>query len=253
MKVLCNNREIGNDIYAEILDVVLSALRLGEKLLNTYSEEHLATLDTSDYDGLDGEEIATYLVEDDLNDINFATYNKIAMRIGTGGVFSNSTNSLFLDSMENMKLCFVKINQRISAGMPVDFNKNYRQQVSNALDLMVYCFINSFDLLQTADEVGVQSCVMEYCGNKNFTPVELASVYVYHFNNNRPNLSFFRKFPEMVVVLEEIISSDLFLDFLSVGGNMTKGELQDIVDGKIIVDEVFIGELEERLGNEYGV
>ncbi len=239
-----NPKGFSNQVYAGILDGLLTNRTLLLNILNTHRTTTEPTIE-----GFTIDECCAEQYIDDLERIDWQSFNNLAYRVATQIYFnSGNATSVFLDYFEVTKRCLMKIQEKISYGMDLDFNDNYKVNLTNALANLNYSILNSFGMFSISNGE-IQENVLKYCTTKNLNPDDLYNELYEYYKANRPTLALFDKYPEIAVQMEAFIEPDMFEMLVPYSDLLTRKELLDIVNRKVIVDEDFIYNLEDRYNN----
>lgn len=246
MNLIKNCRDLGNLEYIKVLECLTSTMSLLRNIQSAYTLPLEEVISLDDAYGLTEEEARSLAYCDELEQFDMMTFNQVSLRVGQGLYFNKRSNSLFLNTLELIKMNFIMLIDKQNYGLPIKYNDEHRDTVKSCIDNLNYCILNSFELFRIIDEDCIQTSVNEFCIKNNIDPVAFATEIIDYYKENRPSLPLFTKYPELLDALEDKIPSELLFRVVDLSEWIEESEMKAIIAGTLEIDENFVIELEER-------
>lgn len=243
LNLIANPRNFSNIEYGNVLDFFLELKHTIKHILNAHSPE--STVEAAD--GFTVEEMQTLEYLDEIEAINWSQYDRIARQIALEIYFpSTGVTSLFMETLERIKFTISQMQIQINCMRPLNFDKTYKAELDTCYTNLNYCIMCSYNMYSVYNG-SILVALNEYCASHNIKPLDFVKEFFDYYQTHRPTLVLFDKYPELAVALQEKIDTDYFETIVQFSSLISKKELEEIVEGELIVDDMFISNLEERL------
>lgn len=251
MNLIKNCRDLGNLEYMKVLDCTLGTLELLRNIQDAFTLPLEDVVELSDVEGLTEEEARSLVCCDDIETFDVAQFNQVSMRVGQGIYFNKRSNTLFLNTLELIKMNLIVLRDKQNYGLDINYDSEHRENIKSCIDNLNYCLINSFELFKVIEDDCVQYCVNEYCIKSGIDVKELAKSMIDYYKENRPSLPLFSQYPELLSAIEDKIPADLLFQFVDLSEWIEDSEIKAIINGTLEIDYNFVSELEERFKGGY--
>lgn len=239
---IANPRNFTGDAYADRVDLALSILDLTKKIIYAYivDEPKPDNIEEDEFDVFTEEELRQLLYIDDIEKIHWPSVNSFKDEICLNAFFdSRNCDELYITNIERFKNIVLSIKSRVDYGQDVNFDADYKEQMLRLLANLNYCTMVVLGLFKYGlDQVYL--FMRDYAINKNLNIGEMYTDMYEYYKDNRPDLDLFDKYPELALELEKVVSSDVLFDLANLSSEISRQDLEEIIAGKIIVDDDYI-------------
>ncbi len=250
MKILKNSRELGNEIYINVLRNIFEVLRCVDNFEKIYVHKDFSSVDSDDIEGLDESEVQAILMTDALEHVAINEVTTVTSKITHRMYLTGPTLDLLVSELELFKTWYKQVNNKLMHDMSVEASGSLVEIIKPMKANIVYSLIQCFQLYYGETGYGAQNCVIEYCANYGLVVEDLCSKFMEYFRENRPTLPLFIRYPEFSEMLDRTVDDAYIFQLLEYSDYITADEIENIRDGNIIVDELYLDELKTRANIE---
>lgn len=248
--VIKNEKKIGNDEYIKLIETMVDSMKLIDHILSSYSEESVGNEEEELYQGMTVDEIKAMRYIEELEEFSIKELNYVTKAVGDGIYFSRRMNTLFMNTLEELKFNIIKLQDKINYSLPVNFEEEHEKEFKEILRNINYCVLTGFEMFGIVDGGTIQMSVRAYAIKNNIDIEEMATTMIEYYRDNRPTMPLLTKYPELLAELEEYIPDEYFFDIVDLSSLMKRDEITDIIKGDLEITDSYIEVLEFRLAGD---